>query len=301
MRESDDDRQTGAEAPPDGLSRLMGQGADDKALRRRLAQRARQEAERALAESAPGAPVMDAAEPPAGERTFEPAVAVPEPAPGMPVRPPAGPVLGDDPAAPRALQNALIVSLVFVIAGLSLPWRAWSAAPGEQPQPTTVAPDRPAETAPRLSARDAELGVPGDPAYHQALMVAMEGDYGLAAKLLERFLERHPDLNPAVARLVHGQLAMYLRNSGELAAALDHERLARPGSQRAYLAEELLQAARVAEQRGDSEALRSAYARFLLQQDTLSPGLRALLGEAWLKLGDSYRAEADAAAGEEAR
>ena len=78
-----------------------------------------------------------------------------------------------------------------------------------------------------------------------------------------------------------------------LADALEHERLARQDADRAALPEELLRQARAAQARGDGAAMRRAYAQFLLQEGQMSPELQALIQEALLEIGDSYRVQAD--------
>lgn len=138
-------------------------------------------------------------------------------------------------------------------------------------------------------ARAGELALPDDAAYENALRLGASGDFAGAAAELEAMLTAEPDLNPAVARLLHSQLGYYLRKAGQLGSAMEHEALARQEGDRATFPEELLQRAREAELRGDGAAMRSAYAQFLLQEGQLSPEMRALIPEALLKLADSYR------------
>ena len=54
-------------------------------------------------------------------------------------------------------------------------------------------------------------------------------------------------------------------------------------------------AAQQAADNGNLAEMRSAYARFLLQMKQASPALRKARAEAFLRLGDSYRLEADQA------
>jgi hypothetical protein len=136
-----------------------------------------------------------------------------------------------------------------------------------------------------------QLGLPEDARYEQALLLAMEGRFDEASGELEAFLAAHPDLNPAVERLVHAHLAYYLRKSGRISAAIRHENRMRELASTPSLPEELLEAARAAERSGDGVAMRRAHAQFLLQREQLSPSMRALIEEAWLGLGDSYRIE----------
>ncbi len=196
----------------------------------------------------------------------------------------------------RVLQGVLIGTVLLALGLLALP-RPAPAGQGAGDYEPSGSIDRVATVAARSfdqAHRGEALGLPDDSTYQQAMLVALDGDFALACDLLIHYLERHEHLDEGVRRLVHAQVAYYQRKAGNLGAALEHERLARPGTQQAYLAEELLQAARSAQARGDHLAVRRAYARFLLQQDTMSPGMRALLDEAWLQMGDGYRQQADA-------
>lgn len=143
--------------------------------------------------------------------------------------------------------------------------------------------------------RSQSLGLPNDPLYEKALMQALDGDFAAASATLQAFLAAHPSLDPALERLIHAHLAYYLRKAGNLGESIEQETRARQMAGRAFLPEELLRAARDAELRGDGDAMRRAYAQFLLQEDQLPPALRALVQEAYLKLGDAYRLEAERA------
>ncbi len=67
--------------------------------------------------------------------------------------------------------------------------------------------------------------------------------------------------------------------------------------------EDLIRTAVEAEKRGDARGMRRAYANFLLQEKLVSPTMRSLIVESYLKLGDSFHLEAeqegDSAAAEE--
>ena len=62
---------------------------------------------------------------------------------------------------------------------------------------------------------------------------------------------------------------------------------------RSYLPDDLLRSARRAEEAGDAAQMRAAYARFLLQQSMVPASERQAIHEAYLKLGDSYRMQAE--------
>lgn len=250
--------------------------------------------EAAPVEPAPEASVVDAEEPAA--------IAAAERAPET-VRQP----LPVDTRQLWLLRVLLVGNLVMMLVMLVLPHplepRAELDSPGAagQPgqQPRVLVPpvaDPAAEPADPflLPRRERSLGLPDDAVYERALLLALDGDFDAACSELQGLLAKNPDMNPAVARLVHAHLAYYLRKAGRLTEAIEHERLARQETDRSSLPEELLEAARAAEARGDGEAMRRAYARFLLQESQLPPDMRAMVFEVLTKLGDSYRVQADA-------
>ncbi len=162
-----------------------------------------------------------------------------------------------------------------------------ASVPRPAPRVATPSPVTPTAPAPKL-------GMPDDALYEQALLQAMEGDFDEASRSLEGFLAAHPDLNPALKQLVHAHLGYYLRKAGRVSEAIEHENAMRALAGQASLPQDLLDAARAAEKSGDGKAMRRAYAQFLLQRDQLSPSMRALIQEAYLEFGDSYRVGAEA-------
>jgi TolA-binding protein len=141
--------------------------------------------------------------------------------------------------------------------------------------------------------RELSLGLPNDPLYEKALVQALDGDFVAASATLREFLDAHPGLDPSLQRLVHAHLAYYLRKAGAIPESIEHETKSRELAGRSFLPEELLRNAREAELRGDGDGMRRAYAQFLLQEEQLPPALQALVQEAYLKLGDAYRIEAE--------
>lgn len=186
---------------------------------------------------------------------------------------PAGPASSVDDGVPRVVRS--------------------SSPPGHPPS----APQSPRTASEPFTtpARPTTLGMPNDPQYERALLQALDGDFAGASTTLREFLAAHPSLDPSLERLVHAHLAYYLRKAGEITGAIEHEAKARQMAGRAFLPEELLRTAREAELRGDGDGMRRAYAQFLLQEDQLPPALKALLQEAYLKLGDAYRVDAERA------
>ncbi len=141
------------------------------------------------------------------------------------------------------------------------------------------------------------LGLPRDELYTNALLVAAKGNFTEAVLLLKSYLAAHPNLSDPLRSLVCGNISFYLRKDGRGSEAVEYDiqyaKLANSHS----LPEDLWRMAIAAEQRGDGLEMRRAYARLLLQQKVISPTLKALVSEAYLKLGDSYRIEAEHGAG----
>jgi TolA-binding protein len=183
-----------------------------------------------------------------------------------------------------ALNLVLMVAMLFVPNGAKSP--SGAAPPGGHgtADPGTRRAERRAPT----------LGLPNDKLYEAALLLAMDGRFDQAVTSLEAYAARYPDLDPAVRRLLYGQLSYYLRKAGRIGEALAWENKARVLAGAESLPEDLVHAAAEAEKRGDYREVRRAWASFLLQEKMLSPTLRSLMVEAYLKLGDAYRLEASA-------
>lgn len=197
-----------------------------------------------------------------------------------------------EPAAPErnpwVLRALLLINLAMMGVVLALPIGKAPAPDhtGEQPAPKV---DDPFLKPPRQLG-----GLPTSKYWDEALQSAGKGDLSNAIMLLERYLELSPDMTDVERRLVYNQIAYYLAKDGRTEAALDYERRSSQLMSRSHLPDDLLQSAHRAEQEGKLPAMRSAYARFLLQQKQIPPSLRRHIAEAYLKLGESYRLEAEA-------
>ena len=282
-RPDDDDLETRtatdrdvADAPrTERIADLM--GSDDDALARRLEAAAREVAVAAWEATAASSRARTAAAPQAA--------------------PSAGPdVLVVDPSRVRLLQWILGGTLVAMALAVFWPAPAPTSSTGvATPGVTAVGGERIHDALADLRARRASgeaLGLPDEGRYEEALLLAATGDYAKACVQLEGLLA-DGGLPASVESLLRVQLAMYLRRAGRIGEAIAQERLARPDGRNASLAEDLLAAGREAAENGDEVKARRAYARFLLMQENLSPGLEQLLQEAWLQVGDSYRRQAD--------
>ncbi|MEE9125646.1 MAG: hypothetical protein V3U11_00755, partial [Planctomycetota bacterium] len=135
---------------------------------------------------------------------------------------------------------------------------------------------------------------PRDNLYEEATLVARQGDYPRAVKLLKQLLKTTPDMSGVALRLVYTQLAYNLLRDGRRQEAEQYaDRIDRMRVQ-TTLPEDLARAAQRAERDGRGGDMRRYYARFLLQQNQIRPDMRDIISEAYLKIDDSYRLEADA-------
>lgn len=146
----------------------------------------------------------------------------------------------------------------------------------------------------RRPARSVPVPLPEtDDRYARAMLRAASGDLTGAVEDLERYLAAEPHMPPAMKRNVLGTLAHYSFRLGLEQEAREFERRASALTQSHYLPEDLVRMARRAEEEGDGDRMRRLYARFVLQQKQVPPSLHHFLAEAYLKLGDSYRIEAE--------
>lgn len=190
----------------------------------------------------------------------------------------------------RALL-ALNLALVGAVLALPLGRRAepeGSAPPAQEPR-TEPAPTKPQT----FSMGEQSL-------YLRGLELAANGQFDDAIGLLEAHLKANPYMGEVEQRLVYHALAMFAVRAGRgddanrYEAAMDKLRVG------AQLPQDLLDLARQAEADGRGGDMRRYYARFLLQQKQVPPSLRDRIAEAYLKLGDGYRIEAERGAEREA-
>lgn len=134
----------------------------------------------------------------------------------------------------------------------------------------------------------------------RAFAAADRHDYSTAIRLLEDHLRATPRMSPARKTDVLLALAHYAAQLADLGAAQDYQRRALALQRSHSLPEDLVQMALEAERNGDTESMRRHYARLLLQHRQIPSSLERHVAEAYLKLGDSYRQEAEQAE-EEAR
>ncbi len=195
----------------------------------------------------------------------------------------------------RVLQIMLVVNLVLLAVMLIVP------SGGNKPSDPTPARTGTAATttekAPDSFVQPPRVigALPNSGLWEESVRAAGEGDYRGAAAVLQRYLATSNGMTDLERRLVYNQLAFYLTKDGRIAEAHEYERKSQQLMARSYLPDDLLNSARRAAQQGQIAAMRSAYARLLLQQKQIPPTLRKSIAEAYLKLGDSYRLEANRA------
>jgi hypothetical protein len=129
----------------------------------------------------------------------------------------------------------------------------------------------------------------------RAFAAADQRDYRTAIRLLEDHLAASPRLEPSRKANVLLALQHYAAQLGDFAKSEEYQRKVEALRSSHSLPEDLLQMAGEAEKAGDVESMRRNYARLLLQQRQIPSALFRHVAEAYLKLGDSYRLEAEQA------
>lgn len=190
-----------------------------------------------------------------------------------------------------ALRALLAVNLLAMAIVLLLPGPAATDA-------TTTAPVDPgAHPAPPTGEQAPTVRTPSlDDPVIRAFAAADRRDYRSAIALLEGHLAATPRLAPARKANILLALEHYAAQLGDFVKAQEYQRKAEALQASHSLPEDLVQMALEAERNGDVESMRRCYARLLLQQRQIPSGMFRRVAEAYLKLGDSYRQEAEQAA-----
>ena len=137
------------------------------------------------------------------------------------------------------------------------------------------------------------LDLPREEVLLAASELYRQGRLGDAISELQRHLRAHPNLRGMEQKVIWGQLAMYLAMDGRLEEAEHYLEKSRGVLSSSYMPQDMLEMARQAEEEGRGARMRQLYARFLLTQKHHPTYLRSFASEAYLKLGDSFRIEAD--------
>jgi hypothetical protein len=183
------------------------------------------------------------------------------------------------------LNVAAMATVLIVPTGTAQPDRP-------TPEPTEPA-HGPVQGHPGAPARTGVPVFPERDSYNHALMLANEGKWVEAVTALEQYLRRNPALPSSQRRLIYLAMQHYNTQAGRTAEAEACLASAQSLLERSFLPEDLLRGASLAEKEGNGAEMRRNYARFLLLQKSLPAALREKISEAYLKLGDSYRVEAD--------
>jgi len=190
------------------------------------------------------------------------------------------------------LRSLLAVNLAAMIIVVSMPAPSRSGdepatGPGTESSPPA---QDPAPMQPRID----------DPVI-RAFAAADRHDYRTAIRLLDEHLIATPRM--AAGRKANVLLALehYATQVADFGAAQEYQRRAEALRRSHSLPEDLVQMALEAEKNGDVESMRRHYARLLLQQRQIPSSLYRHVAEAYLKLGDSYRQEAEQSAAEARR
>lgn len=192
------------------------------------------------------------------------------------------------------LRLLLVLNLALIGVTLGLPMR--SGSPAKPKDDHGASGGEHGEPAKRKSA----FAVTDQTLYLRALELAAESKFDDAIAVLEGYLKANPDLADFEQRLTLQAMATFALRAGRpndatrFEAAIDRLRV---GTQ---LPQDLLDLAKQAETDGRGGDMRRYYARFLLMQKQVPPSLRERIAEAYLKLGDGYRVEAEHGARTEA-
>ncbi len=184
----------------------------------------------------------------------------------------------------RLLRALVVTNLVAMVVLVLLPSaRSGDAAPTTAPAHAVPAPEH--DAAPQAPSLN-------DPVV-QAFALADRRDFEGAMSALDAYLAAHPRLEAAKKVNVLLALEHYAAQLGDFARAQGYQRRCDALRSAHSLPEDLVQMALEAEKNGDFESMRRHYARLLLQQRQIPSSLYRHVAEAYLKLGDSYRTEAE--------
>lgn len=251
-------------AKTDALSQLMAADTPSKAKKPDLDKEAVRAAEQALAEGARA--VADA------EAELQKASHAGEPAPRLSKR------------RELALRVLIGVNVLVMIVLVLLP----SPKTGANQQPVVAQP----ETPPPAHDPVVQRPNPNDPVL-RAFAMAEARDYRGAIAVLDQYLVDSPRLDAGRKANVLLALEHYATQLGDFAAAQSYQRRTEALRSAHSMPEDLVQLALEAERAGDVESMRRNWARLLLQQRQIPSSLYRHVAEAYLKLGDSYRTEAE--------
>ncbi|MHC4516582.1 MAG: tetratricopeptide repeat protein [Planctomycetota bacterium] len=193
-------------------------------------------------------------------------------------------------------DKIMAMLLIFNLALLGMMAAVPGVFSGDDTDPTTVRTNGTSGENPNYVPKVHKLNdhFPADNLYEEATLAARRGDYPTATRMLKQLLKEAPDMSGVQLRLVYSQLAYSLLRDGKRKEAEEYTDRIDGMRLQTTLPEDLVRAARRAERDGRGSDMRRYYARFLLQQNQIRPDMRDVIAEAYLKIGDSYRLDAEA-------
>jgi hypothetical protein len=137
--------------------------------------------------------------------------------------------------------------------------------------------------------------LPDKDLYDAGQRAVLNGDWIGAIGLFEGYLRAHPELRAFQLQMVYQSLAYCSERIGRRADTVTYRAKIQELVRATSLPEDLWKSAQLAEADGRGLDMRRFYARFLLQQDQLGPQWadQGRIAEAYLKIGDSYRIDAE--------
>ncbi len=223
----------------------------------------------------------------AAAKAAQEAIAVHQAGGSTPVAPPPA---ATSPRREWVWRGALLLNVAVLAAVIALP---------SQPQVAVEAPGG-VTTREIEPQRRTAFALSEQAFYLRALELAGEGKFDDAIAVLDGYLKANPDLVEVEQRLIYHAMAMFAVRVGRAADASRYEAAMDRLRVGAQLPQDLLDLAKAAEAEGRGADMRRHYARFLLQHKQVPPSLQARIAEAYLKLGDGYRVEAEQGAQREA-
>ena len=137
--------------------------------------------------------------------------------------------------------------------------------------------------------------LPNSGTYYVGLELVGASKYEQAVRAFESYLKGNPGLQAFQLQMVYSSLAYCHKRLGNDDRARAYQAKIDTLREISALPEDLWDAAQRAEKEGRGLDMRRAYARFLLQQDQLGKRwtTQGRIAEAYLKIGDSYRIDAE--------
>ena len=199
----------------------------------------------------------------------------------------------------KILVGLLVTNLILMGLMMAIPGGFGGAKPEGHKPPVGPTHD-PSNSADPFHAplQEPQEFLPSMELYDAGQRLVVKGNYDRAIVLFERYLVAHPDLHAFQLQIVYSSLAYCYQRVGRRGDAIALMARSENLKQLTALPDDLWEAARRAEVDGRGADMRRYYARFLLQQDQLGKrwASQGKISEAYMKIGDSYRIDAERSA-----